>query len=187
LGEAERTMEIFSQRGNIANSVLGKPVTDFDGQGHLVHSPVTVRIGTLDGELWPNLGDPPPCIPLMKMDVQGFEVKLLRGARRLLAAGAIRAIKFEVALRWIHAQNSSAAILLKALRDYNYVILRPQPGRGQNAYAIFTPRGDTALDVNATNPYAVADFVAVQRDVLWNLLITGETDQLPWDSSAVLG
>ena len=187
LGEAKRTMKIFSQRGNIGNSVLGTPVTDFDGQGHLVHTPVTVRVGTLDGELWPNSRDLPPCIPLMKMDVQGFEVKLLTGARRLLAAGAIRAIKFEVALRWIHAQNSSAAILLKALRDYNYVILRPQPVRGQNAYAIFTPRGDTQLDVNATNPYGVADFVAVQRNVLWNLLVTGETNQLPWDSSAVLG
>lgn len=38
--------------------------------------------GTLDDILWPDPSTPPPNIRVMKMDVQGYEVKILKGAKR---------------------------------------------------------------------------------------------------------
>ena len=48
-----------------------------------------------------------PDAAVMKLDVQGFELKLLRGARRFLAQGRVRCVAFEVASAWLKAQGAS--------------------------------------------------------------------------------
>ena len=83
------------------------------------HQP-SVRVDTLDALLWPDASAPPPRVALMKLDVQGFEVQLLRGARRLLNASAIRTIKFEVATKWLHAQGTTAVALCAYLDGHGF-------------------------------------------------------------------
>jgi hypothetical protein len=57
------------------------------------------------------------------VQVQGFELKLLRGARKLLAAQRIACIAFELATDWLRGQNTSGAELWKAFARHDYVIL----------------------------------------------------------------
>lgn len=52
---------------------------------------------------------------MMKMDVQGFEVQALQGAKRLLAAKAIKRIATEVAPSFLAAQGTTASALIKLL------------------------------------------------------------------------
>jgi len=101
--------KLFTQQGNFGNSILDNP-----NQSDTVplHTVFTV---TLDEALWPDPSLPPPCIPLMKMDVQGFEVQALQGAKRLLAAKAIKRIATEVAPSFLAAQGTTASALIKLL------------------------------------------------------------------------
>jgi Methyltransferase FkbM domain len=66
----------------------------------------------MDDILWPEslraAGVAAPHIPLMKMDVQGFEMHVLRGAKALLNARAIKTIKTELAGRWLVGQGTSS-------------------------------------------------------------------------------
>ena len=57
---------------------------------------------------------------------EGWEAKLLLGATRLLGARAISLIKFEIAPRWLHAQNDTAAGIHRLLASYGCVVLEPQ-------------------------------------------------------------
>ena len=84
-GDRDATSTIFTEVGNLGNSVVGAPVSD---SSDIKRSSVnhTIRIVTLDSVLWPVPTLPPPAIPCMKMDVQGFETKALRGAARLMGA-----------------------------------------------------------------------------------------------------
>lgn len=54
------------------------------------------------------------------MDVQGYEVKILKGAKRLLAAGAIGIIKSELTEMFLAGQGSSAIELLRILEGYGF-------------------------------------------------------------------
>ena len=50
----------------------------------------TVLVKTLDEVIWPIPTTLPPVILVMKLDIQGYELKALQGARRLLAVKAIK-------------------------------------------------------------------------------------------------
>jgi FkbM family methyltransferase len=113
-GASAGAHKLFTQQGNFGNSILDNP-----NQSDTVplHTVFTV---TLDDALWPDPSLPPPCIPLMKMDVQGFEVQALKGAKRLLAARAIKRIATEVAPSFLAAQGAKASELIKLLRDSGF-------------------------------------------------------------------
>ncbi len=114
LGAESGAVPLFTERYNLANSVLGYP-TRADPKSH-----VMVRVAKLDDVLWPQLivgehSHPPPVIVGMKMDVRGFEVNVLRGASRLLAAKAIKSMAVAVATEWLRNAKSSPSELCNEL------------------------------------------------------------------------
>ena len=118
-----------------------------------------VPVVTLDEMLWPDETKPAPRIGVLKMDVQGLETQLLHGARRLLQAGAMQHIKFEVAPKWLHAQNTSAASLFCLLVQHGFVLAEtlttgapPQPANLKRF---------RELDAQ---PHQIIDFVATRPD-----------------------
>jgi len=74
----------------------------------------------------------------MKMDVQGFEVKVLKGAKQLLAAGAIGILKTEIATNWLAGQGTSAQELLQIMASNGYGLLN----------------GQTLAEINPQTPYS---------------------------------
>lgn len=81
LGDVAASFPIYVQAHNAGNSVIGAAVQTEARPAHIVN------IRTLDSMIPDGV-----TIPLMKVDVQGFEYKLLSGARRLLEKGEIFAI-----------------------------------------------------------------------------------------------
>lgn len=130
LGESESVHTIFAQKGNQGNSVLDVPVADpnHDINDMRSHN-FTIHVHTLDNVLWPNASHPPPMITLMKVDVQGYELKLLQGARRLLEAKAIRVIKSELAKNWLLAQGTSPKEMCDFLISKGYLLATMQRER----------------------------------------------------------
>ncbi len=126
LGDHAHNSTIYRQDGNAGNSVVG--VVHPDDPRNLEHrqamekNKANIYVTTLDDELWPDQKGPPPKIALMKMDVQGYEVKVLRGAQRLLSARCIRAIKTELAAAWLGAQGSTQLDLCRILHDAGFVL-----------------------------------------------------------------
>ena len=159
LGESPRLATIHSSPANAGNTVIDRAVgDDAEDERAMRAAGPAQRVGvlTLDSVLWPNpISDPPPDIALMKIDVQGFECQLLRGAQALLAAGAIRTIKFEVATRWLHAQNASAVALFEQLTSYGFSV-HDNPDDGHLGAAVSLSTFES-LDMK---PFAIADFVA---------------------------
>ena len=56
----------------------------------------------------------------LKIDAQGFECNILRGARRLLATGQVSHVKTEVSEFHLKQNNCSKERLLKLLTDAGY-------------------------------------------------------------------
>ena len=48
----------------------------------------------------------PPCVHLMKIDVQGYEGQILKGFSKLRSSRSTNAGKFEVAIDWLVGQMS---------------------------------------------------------------------------------
>lgn len=78
LGDVAASFPIFVEPHNAGNSVVGAAVNTGAKPAHMV------SIKPLDGLIPEGV-----VIPLMKIDVQGFEHKLLLGARGLLARGTV--------------------------------------------------------------------------------------------------
>ncbi len=116
LGATSQKLPIFMEPGNAGNSVLNKPIHTrrISTPSHIV------EITTLDQMTalrpWKRI--------LLKMDVQGFEERALRGATGLLKRGAIKAIKTEVATDWLHGQGSSPRAIFDLLNASGFVLTR---------------------------------------------------------------
>lgn len=114
---AERSMHtLYEQPGNAGNTGVNTTVMGKKMDG------VAVETITLDEVFMSN--GPPPYIHLMKVDAQGYEVKILQGAKRLLASGAINAMHIEVAPWWLIGQKTSVVEYLSTLH-VNSFDLRP--------------------------------------------------------------
>ncbi len=160
LGARRRLSYVHSSPRNAGNTVVDRAVGDNaeDERAMRAAGPAQpVPIVTLDEALWPDEHEPPPRIALLKMDVQGLEAQLLRGARRLLRAAAIQHIKFEVAPRWLHAQNTSAAALFCILQRNGFMLAElattggpPQPAHLKRFYEI------------DSQPHLIVDFIATR-------------------------
>ena len=125
LGSTRGSHVMFAQAGNEGNSVLDAVVPDNDAQAlEMGNHKYNVHVDTLDEVLWPRerreSGHLPPNVPLLKLDVQGFEEKVLRGATHLLAARAIGAIKTELAGKWLRAQGTTPRRFCAQLEAYGF-------------------------------------------------------------------
>jgi FkbM family methyltransferase len=124
LGDHEHGSVIYRQEGNAGNSVVGlvHPDDPANVSDRLMmgKNRANVTIQVLDDVLWPDAHRPAPRIALMKIDVQGYEVKVLKGARRLLSARSIQAIKTELAPAHLGAHGSAPAHLCAMLHDAGF-------------------------------------------------------------------
>jgi FkbM family methyltransferase len=112
LGAESAAVPLFTERSNLANSVLGFP-TRADPK-----NPVNVRVAPLDDVLWPDPLSAAPLIAGMKVDVRGYEVNVLRGAKRLLGARVIKSMVISVATEWLrNSKSSPSELCLELMRQ----------------------------------------------------------------------
>jgi len=147
LGDEDADESIYMEHGNAGNSVVGTP-TNADSA-----AVATVPVVKLD-EIFMTGSAPPPYIHLMKIDAQGFEVKILKGAKNLFAAGAVNAVKFELATTWLENQGTSS---VEYINDYLSM-----------GFEIFDPEGmeklqDSQLNDIACGEPVVMDLMAVYK------------------------
>lgn len=146
LGSKSGSHSIYAESGNAGNTVVDKPT----------HAS-TRSIGKVDVVTLYSVflsSDSPPYIHLAKIDAQGYEVKILEGASKLLASGAVGAWKFELATDWLHAQGTSAAAYLNAFIANGYKIcLERRP---------WAPLPESELRKFGCGPPVIQDFVAIR-------------------------
>ena len=164
LGSSSTHAPLFVSPENAGNSVVGRPIGDSSADQERMARAAMVRVRTLDEMLWPSrAGSAAPLIPLMKLDAQGYELHVLKGARRLLSARAISAIRFEVAPNWLNGQNSSARELYDLLTWHGFA-LHPVTDetvlRADFPGACATREQFEALDRNP-HPLSIVDFLAI--------------------------
>eukprot|EP00578_Thalassiosira_sp_NH16_P006298 CAMPEP_0181121866 /NCGR_PEP_ID=MMETSP1071-20121207/24984_1 /TAXON_ID=35127 /ORGANISM="Thalassiosira sp., Strain NH16" /LENGTH=362 /DNA_ID=CAMNT_0023206749 /DNA_START=96 /DNA_END=1184 /DNA_ORIENTATION=- len=99
LGKEFATNKIYASQRNMGNSVVGTIVKDFEWEKDSDFVPLDIVIEPLSNILSPQVN-----IPLMKLDIQGFECEVLQGLTPELAAN-IAKIKFEVAPKWLLSHN----------------------------------------------------------------------------------
>eukprot|EP00581_Thalassiosira_minuscula_P002454 CAMPEP_0183739286 /NCGR_PEP_ID=MMETSP0737-20130205/56665_1 /TAXON_ID=385413 /ORGANISM="Thalassiosira miniscula, Strain CCMP1093" /LENGTH=241 /DNA_ID=CAMNT_0025974043 /DNA_START=340 /DNA_END=1065 /DNA_ORIENTATION=+ len=112
LGSESVKSQVYSSEGNMGNSVVGKPIKDFESQQ--INEPVDIFVERIDSVLSHNIS-----IPLMKLDAQGFECQILDGMSPEIAAN-IYQIKFEIDQNMLNQQGCKN--LLPRLRNFGFVI-----------------------------------------------------------------
>jgi FkbM family methyltransferase len=130
LGTNRTNFTIYVPKGNKGHAVLGVPVKDSAPQQFSIE---TVEVNSLDNVLWPAHCIAPQ-IRLMKMDVEGFEVNVIRGAKRLLNAGVIKTITTEISQKWLAAQNNTAEELYTEFTTAGFKCSPPSPDGGRGIY-----------------------------------------------------
>jgi FkbM family methyltransferase len=81
-------------------------------------SPKQIPVTTLDRFLGERNIDR---VDLLKIDVEGFEPNVIRGAAAALAAGRVRNILCEFNQHWLSRNQSSAAALFKLISSFGFV------------------------------------------------------------------
>lgn len=121
LGKKHTRVVANIARGNAGNTVLEAQVKDSPSQQF--DTEAAIMVYPLDDVLWPDLSQPPPHIRVMKLDVQGYELKILQGSTRLLKAGAIGIIKSEFIAHWLEGQGTTPLELLELLDGFGYELI----------------------------------------------------------------
>mmetsp|Transcript_21575 Transcript_21575/g.31934 ORF Transcript_21575/g.31934 Transcript_21575/m.31934 type:complete len:362 (+) Transcript_21575:108-1193(+) len=117
LGEAQAKSVIHSAYNNLGNSNIGVFVEDYGNQAAPDVFKFDVAVERLDTIL-----DPAHIhIPLVKMDAQGFECKIMEGMGSEIA-DTIKEVKFEYAHKWLMAQNCTD--LLERFRAFDFDLYR---------------------------------------------------------------
>eukprot|EP01068_Selenidium_serpulae_P016299 Selendium_serpulae@DN6284_c2_g4_i1.p1 len=118
LGDSHSQKTILNDLGNLGHSMIIDPKL---GKKRLRQNKVDagtaqiINIRPLDDILWPDPALDPPNIPVAKLDVEGYELFVLRGAKRLLAAKAIKMIKLEFIPFFVHSAGGTAKELCEIL------------------------------------------------------------------------
>ena len=126
LGASNGSGLLYSAIGNAGHSAVDAKAAFYAPEGHTAAQRILVR--TLDSVLWPEHTAPPPTVLLLKLDVEGFECKALRGMRRLLHARAIRFIKTEVFDYGLRQQGCSGIELQRLLASAGFRLFPKDPG-----------------------------------------------------------
>ena len=148
LGNESSSTELFADTVNSGDSIVvgrGEPsATTTASKWQKYRSQGFVTIHPLD-ELMPPEADPhasttPPgsttavhgavLVPLMKIDVQGYECRALQGMQRLLTSRALGAIFTEVSLPHLARAGCSQQGLLYLLNRHQYQVKNPNGPRG---------------------------------------------------------
>ena len=117
LGDAKAKSVIHSAYNNLGNSNIGIFVEDYGNQTAPNSYKFDVVVERLDTILNPDNIH----IPLMKLDAQGFECKIMEGMDYEIA-DTIKEVKFEYAQKWLTAQNCTD--LLQRFRDFDFELYR---------------------------------------------------------------
>ena len=156
LGNESSSTELFADTANSGDSIVvgrGEPsATSTASRRHTYRSQGFVTIHPLD-ELMPPEADPhasttppgsstavhdrvPVHVPLMKIDVQGYECRALQGMHRLLTSRALGAIFTEVSLPHLARAGCSQQGLLDLLNRHDYQVKNPNGPRGHWSWDI---------------------------------------------------
>jgi FkbM family methyltransferase len=113
-----KSATIFAEEGNWGNSMIGTPANP-----NKVHHNFTINLAPLDDVLWPDKNLPPPIIGLMKVDVQGFEGEVIRGAKALLKAGAVKFLASEMEPHTLLAHGMKASDYCNMLKGSGFQLI----------------------------------------------------------------
>lgn len=142
LAESAGTKPFYSTRCSAASSLL-KPdekVREKSAQGNYEYDVIEVTVDTLDGYCSRSGIE---MIDILKIDVQGAEIGVLRGAKKLLVENAISLIYTEVLFAENYQRQSDLMSIASFLAGLRYVLwdIRPflftRAGRLWTANAIF--------------------------------------------------
>ena len=114
-GDAASTSVLYAANSNAGNSVVGQRIADHGKQAMDVSYEIHVR--TVDSLVTALHG---ASFPGVKIDVQGFECRAVRGMRRLLRTGAVRSLTAEFANNWLGPQGCSSDELLRLLASVGF-------------------------------------------------------------------
>ena len=114
-GDAASTSVLYAANSNAGNSVVGQRIADHGKQAMDVSYEIQVR--TVDSLVTALHG---ASFPGVKIDVQGFECRAVRGMRRLLRTGAVRSLTAEFANNWLGPQGCSSDELLRLLASVGF-------------------------------------------------------------------
>jgi FkbM family methyltransferase len=120
---------VFSEPGEVTLNVfppeqhgwhtLGSPRMEVDGQPRPPVTQQTVAAVTLDGYAAERGLEQ---IDLLKLDVEGAELGVLRGASRLLAEGRIRCMLFEISRSMVEGMGHRPEEVLQFVRDSGFAV-----------------------------------------------------------------
>lgn len=113
LSDTFTSHRLYEQPGNAGNSVMDAQVKW--SSAHPLYR--DVHVVRLDSILWSAAQQR---VRLMKMDVQGFEVKLLNGMGELLPGHAVGCVQFEAAPIFLKNQNTTATELVGIFNKHGY-------------------------------------------------------------------
>jgi FkbM family methyltransferase len=113
-GSGERRLFLPSERGNHSPSMVP------NGGGR----PINVSVQQLDDWLTEHEVD---CVDLMKIDVEGFEPNVIRGAAKYIQQGKVRAILCEFNTYWLETNGCSSPQLYDLLTSFGFVSSQGEP------------------------------------------------------------
>jgi FkbM family methyltransferase len=121
LGDKTGRHVLYAQPGNQGNSVVDKVTPDAPAHYEaMARSQYEIHVTTLDRVLYFEARFRQLEVALMKVDVQGYEVRLLQGAHRLLSGRFVKNIKVECSDKWLKNQGATPRQLCAQLEFYNF-------------------------------------------------------------------
>jgi FkbM family methyltransferase len=125
IGEQEGEIEIHVSGNSVSSSIL--EMLDTHAESALDSRYVAserVRISTLDDSVGSALGS--GVVPFLKIDTQGYEDKVLNGARETL--GKVRGVQVELSFVPLYDGQQLFGPLMERLRALGFDVWRIQPG-----------------------------------------------------------
>ena len=153
LGDESAFAPIYAQRRNLGNSVIGASVTEHDKSRDSAEFTVpkqSVPVIPLDTIFPHGLKG----VGLLKVDTQGFECNVLRGAQRALRSGHVDIIEAEVSPRLLDAQCCSEQDMAELLLCSGFNLSHAFEGtRAEHTFVARRMRASLAPEYRATgNP-----------------------------------
>jgi FkbM family methyltransferase len=112
LGSEKGSSTINAAKGNMGNAVVGTQIKDTPEQQFL--EPIPIRVERLDSIL--NTNNQGWNVPVMKVDAQGFECRIMDGMGAVLDCDRITAIGTEISHSHLVGQGCSDVVYLDKLR-----------------------------------------------------------------------